>query len=78
MTLPHERARAVLGMRSAMLRLTAKMPREGAKTARVDANAMREVVGWLRHYPTALDVEMLARAAPDLMAVDGDDWSWPA
>lgn len=68
MTLPDERARAIISMRNAARNLIRYA--HGAhkfQNAKVPKLLLQDVVFALRHYPTEVDVAILARKAPSVL-----------
>ena len=67
MTTPTERTRAVLELTNAVSRLS---PYAHGKSAAclVPRELLRELRGWMQHYPTPSDIEATALACPHLWA----------
>lgn len=72
MTLPQERTRAVIELAK---EIQALGPYTHGKSehVRVPREALRRLLGWLRHYPMPVELTMTAEAAPHLWAPAGND-----
>lgn len=68
MTLPIERTRRVLDAREFLVRLASPY---GGGIKGIRSEVREEARRILRHYPTDLDLEQAARAAPDVFAEPG-------
>lgn len=67
MTLPNERTRAVVELGKAVQDLAPYLHGK-SETVRVPREALRSLHGWLRHYPTTVDLTATARVLPHLWA----------
>lgn len=72
MTLPQERTRAVIELAREIQALAPYMHGK-SETVRVPREALRRLLGWLRHYPMPVELTMTAKAAPHLWAPAGND-----
>jgi len=71
MTTPTERTRAVLELAKAVTALT-PYAYGLSPTVRIPRHELRVLIGWLRHYPDASDIEYCAKVAPELFAAPKD------
>jgi len=65
MTTPAERTRAVIEMENSVMKLTEYTTRT-SKNAVVPRSLLREITGWLRHYPLPLEIAMTHDKCPEL------------
>lgn len=65
MTVPTERTRAVIKLGEAVTELVPLINRRG-DYVRVEKETIRNLVRWLRHYPTVGDMAMSADYLPEI------------
>ena len=70
MTTPAERTRAVLGMAQAAHALSQHAHGDSA-SALVPRELLQALQGWLRHYPSPVELNITARECPGLWAPPG-------
>jgi len=76
MTLPVERARAIIRMEQCVLELAdlLRNSHKESKRVLVPKEKLKSLLATLRHYPTAYDVKQLSLVCPDILDIgDKDD-----
>ena len=71
MTTTDERTRAVLGMAQSA-RALARYTHGDSANALVPRELLQALQGWLRHYPSRVELNITARECPGLWAPPGD------
>jgi hypothetical protein len=73
MTTPYERTRAVNELGNAVLKLHPYLRGKG-QTARVPVALLREITGWMRHYPMSSELSMCAEKCPCIWSSAADPY----
>ena len=66
MTTPTERTRAVIELAADLRRFLTAYANGSGETVRVHRNDLRQLAGWLRHYPMPHELDTTAEALPQL------------